>query len=199
MSLEEIDSGDEGIIGGAALEGTRGRGETKARKGQSSSSLLRVGKERGDKLGLKKMEGINRVVLRRPKNVLFVIPHPEVYKSPASDCYIVFGEAKVEDAATQGFGAQSMSGAGGIGGASAETEKIDRVKAEEKRKERLLKASGEAEEEGEEEQGDVADEDIELVVGQAGCSRSKGLSDCVSIKALKSTGGDIVQAILELA
>jgi len=26
---------------------------------------------------------------------LFVIPNPEVYKSQNSDCYIVFGEAKV--------------------------------------------------------------------------------------------------------
>ena len=27
--------------------------------------------------------------------VLFVIASPDVYKSPNSDCYIVFGEAKV--------------------------------------------------------------------------------------------------------
>lgn len=27
--------------------------------------------------------------------VLFVIATPDVYKSPNSDCYIVFGEAKV--------------------------------------------------------------------------------------------------------
>ena len=29
--------------------------------------------------------------------VLFVIASPDVYKSPNSDCYIVFGEAKVRD------------------------------------------------------------------------------------------------------
>lgn len=28
--------------------------------------------------------------------VLFVLASPEVYKSPNSDCYIVFGEAKVQ-------------------------------------------------------------------------------------------------------
>jgi nascent polypeptide-associated complex subunit alpha len=28
---------------------------------------------------------------------LFVISHPDVYKSPASDTYIIFGEAKIED------------------------------------------------------------------------------------------------------
>lgn len=48
-------------------------------------------------LGLKKIPGIQRVTLRRPKNVLLVVANPEVYKSPGSDCYIVFGEAKLED------------------------------------------------------------------------------------------------------
>jgi hypothetical protein len=28
---------------------------------------------------------------------LFVIAKPEVYKSPASDTYVIFGEAKIED------------------------------------------------------------------------------------------------------
>ena len=39
--------------------------------------------------------GINRVTIRKSKNILFVIAKPEVYKSPASETYIVFGEAKV--------------------------------------------------------------------------------------------------------
>lgn len=48
-------------------------------------------------LGLKKVNGIQRVTLRRAKNVLLVVADPEVWKSPGSDTYIVFGEAKVED------------------------------------------------------------------------------------------------------
>ena len=32
---------------------------------------------------------------RAVSQVLFVIATPDVYKSPNSDCYIVFGEAKV--------------------------------------------------------------------------------------------------------
>jgi nascent polypeptide-associated complex subunit alpha len=51
-------------------------------------------------LGLKKVPGIQRVTLRRPKNVLLVVAQPEVYKAPGSDCYIVFGEAKIEDPAS---------------------------------------------------------------------------------------------------
>lgn len=47
------------------------------------------------KLGLKCFSGITRVTIRKSKNILFVIAKPDVYKSPASDTYIVFGEAKV--------------------------------------------------------------------------------------------------------
>lgn len=33
--------------------------------------------------------------------ILFVISKPDVFKSPASDTYIVFGEAKIEDLSAQ--------------------------------------------------------------------------------------------------
>lgn len=49
------------------------------------------------KLGLKPIAGVSRVTVRKSKNILFVIIKPDVYKSPASDTYIVFGEAKIED------------------------------------------------------------------------------------------------------
>jgi hypothetical protein len=35
------------------------------------------------------------------KNILFVISKPDVFKSPASDTYIIFGEAKIEDLSAQ--------------------------------------------------------------------------------------------------
>ncbi len=41
------------------------------------------------------VSGITRVTIRKAKNILFVIAKPDVYKSPASETYIVFGEAKV--------------------------------------------------------------------------------------------------------
>ena len=47
------------------------------------------------KLGLKNFPGITRVTVRKSKNILFVVAKPDVYKSPASDTYVVFGEAKV--------------------------------------------------------------------------------------------------------
>ena len=41
------------------------------------------------------------MTIRKSKNILFVIATPNVYKSPASDMYIVFGEAKIEDLSSQ--------------------------------------------------------------------------------------------------
>ena len=42
-----------------------------------------------------KVTGVSRVTIRKSRNILFVINKPDVYKNPASDTYIVFGEAKV--------------------------------------------------------------------------------------------------------
>ncbi len=39
--------------------------------------------------------------LGQSKNILFVISKPDVFKSPASDTYIIFGEAKIEDLSAQ--------------------------------------------------------------------------------------------------
>lgn len=47
------------------------------------------------KLGLRQIQGVTRVTIQKSKNILFVIAKPDVFKSPASDTYVVFGEAKV--------------------------------------------------------------------------------------------------------
>jgi len=49
------------------------------------------------KLGMKNVPGIVRVTVKKAKNILFVISKPDVFKSPASETYIIFGEAKIED------------------------------------------------------------------------------------------------------
>merc|ERR1712032_1176629 len=53
------------------------------------------------KLGMKPVPGITRVTIKKSKNILFVISKPDVYKSPNSDTYIAFGEAKIEDLSAQ--------------------------------------------------------------------------------------------------
>ncbi|CAH6787482.1 unknown_gene_5992 [Phodopus roborovskii] len=53
------------------------------------------------KLGLRQVTGVTRVTIRKSKNIFFVITKSDVFKSPASDTYRVFGEAKIEDLSQQ--------------------------------------------------------------------------------------------------
>ena len=71
------DAGAEGEanIPAGATVAVHNRNEKKARKAIS-------------KLGLKHVDGITRVTLRRPKNILFVISNPDVYKSPNSNTWM---------------------------------------------------------------------------------------------------------------
>ncbi|XP_035213908.1 nascent polypeptide-associated complex subunit alpha-like [Stegodyphus dumicola] len=147
------------------------RGEKKARKLMS-------------KLGLKQVQGVCRVTIRKSKNILFVITKPDVYKSPAGDTYIVFGEAKIEDlsqqaqmAAAEKFKTPETAGLGSDG----PSQTIASQPIEE-----------ESEEEGEIDDTGVESKDIELVMSQANVSRSK------AIKALRNNSNDIVNAIMEL-
>merc|ERR1712217_592449 len=54
------------------------------------------------KLGMKPVPGIVRVTVKKSKNILFVISKPDVHKSPNSDTYIIFGEAKMEEVEEDG-------------------------------------------------------------------------------------------------
>ncbi|CAG0915407.1 unnamed protein product [Notodromas monacha] len=133
------------------------------------------------KLGLKQVQGVHRVTIRKSKNILFVINKPDVYKNPASDTYIVFGEAKIEDlsqqaqmAAAEKFKAPEM-------GTAAEASAAIPASIQE-----------ESEEEGEVDESGIEEKDIELVMCQAGVSRPK------AVKALKNNNNDIVNAIMEL-
>merc|ERR1712165_28470 len=179
--LEETEAGagaagDEGASDPTAVAGEdkakQSRGEKKARKIMS-------------KLGLKQVAGVSRVTIRKSKNILFVINKPDVYKNPASDTYIVFGEAKIEDLSQQ-----------------AQMEAAQKFKAAEAPQPTEMGAGGTtgpaAIPEEDEEDGDAPDEagvedkDIELVMSQANVSRTK------AVKALKNNANDIVNAIMEL-
>jgi len=165
---------EEDPTSAAALEKIQSRSERKARK-----ALLG--------LGLKKVTGITRVTLRRPKNLLFVLATPEVYKSPNSDCYIVFGEAKIEDSNSQAglSAAQQFSPGGGSGipnltdtGASAEEDDDDIPELEA------------PEDDGNIDETGIDPTDIERVMQQVNCSRAK------AVRVLKESGGDLINAIM---
>lgn len=125
---------------------------------------------------------MTRVAIRKSKNILFVISKPDVYKSPASDTYIIFGEAKIEDLSQQ-----------------AQMEAAQKFKAAEAPMPTEMGGSTTAgapatiPEEDDDEEVDaegVQDKDIELVMTQANVSRSK------AVKALKNNDNDIVNAIM---
>lgn len=107
------------------------------------------------------------------EQILFVINQPDVYKSPSSNTWIIFGEAKIEDlnSQAQAAAAQQLS-------AQENTSSIEAdfaAAAQEKGK-----AAEDKKEEPEEDDGEVDDEgleakDIELVMAQANVSRKKAV------------------------
>jgi len=141
------------------------------------------------KLGMRPINGIIRVTVKKSKNVLFVIHKPDVFKSPNAETYVVFGEAKSEDqsavsqaAAAKQFQAQQAAaampqapGAGMGGGGDDDGDDDDVPDLEEAVDETGVEAK-----------------DIELVVSQAGCSRA------AAVKALKENDGDLVNSIMSL-
>ncbi|TYI78535.1 hypothetical protein E1A91_D06G219200v1 [Gossypium mustelinum] len=128
------------------------------------------------KLGMKPIPGVSRVTVKKSKNILFVISKPDVFKSPASDTYVIFGEAKIEDLSAQ-----------------LQTRAAEQFKAPDLSQVISKPESSTAVQDDEEvDETGVEPKDIELVMTQAGVSRSK------AVKALKAADGDIVSAIMEL-
>ncbi|KAF2098111.1 nascent polypeptide-associated complex, alpha subunit [Rhizodiscina lignyota] len=171
------EAGDATIPAGASVA-VHSRNEKKARKAIA-------------KLGLKHVEGITRVTLRRPKNILFVINQPDVYKSPSSNTWIIFGEAKIEDLNSQ---AQASAAAQLASQEAAEAASHDHSGDKGKAIEGEKKAEEEEEDDGEpvDETG-LEEKDIELVMQQASVSRKK------AVKALKENDNDIVNSIMALS
>ncbi|CAI4218235.1 unnamed protein product [Parascedosporium putredinis] len=175
------DDSDVEEVGGDLPAGSSGlvlsRNEKKARKAI-------------EKLHLTRVPGITRVTLRRPKNILFVINQPEVYKSPNSNTYIVFGDAKIEDinAAAQQAAASQLAHAAAqedhSGHNHGDSGKGKEVAEDDKKEE---------EDEEEVDSEGIEDKDIELVMTQANVSRNK------AVKALKENDNDIVNSIMALS
>jgi len=149
----------------------QGRGEKKARKELA-------------KLGLKAVSGVNRVTIRKSKNILFVINNPDVFKNPATDSYIVIGEAKIEDLSQQ----QKFQAAQKF---QSKQQELEKTKPEVNP---LRNEEEEDDEDDEEIEGSdkVDEKDIELVMQQASVTRQK------ATKALVKNDFDVVNAIMQL-
>ncbi|KAL7106789.1 hypothetical protein ACP275_06G014700 [Erythranthe tilingii] len=168
----DYSDGDDDVSPGANDSSKQSRSEKKSRK-----AML--------KLGMKPITGVSRVTIKRTKNIMFFISKPDVFKSPNSDTYVIFGEAKIEDLSSQ-----------------IQTQAAQQFRIPDK--ESVMAKSGishsavfgqvdEEEEDVEEvDETGVEPRDIDLVMTQAGVSRNK------AVKALKTQSGDIVSAIMEL-
>ncbi|KAG9136634.1 hypothetical protein Leryth_004427 [Lithospermum erythrorhizon] len=155
-------------------EDADGQGDASGRSKQSRSE--KKSRKAMLKLGMKPIPGVSRVTVKKSKNILFVISKPDVFKSPTTDTYVIFGEAKIEDLSSQlqSQAAQQFK-APNLSNVISKTE-----------------PSAEAQDEEEVDETGVEPKDIELVMTQAGVSRAK------ACKALKAADGDIVSAIMEL-
>merc|ERR1711998_603391 len=169
--MPEMEDAEGGESSG---KGKQSRSEKKSRKAMA-------------KLGMKPVPGIIRVTVKKSKNILFVIKEPDVFKtssdnpkSPAT--FVVFGKAEIEDLSAQATSAAVEqfkapgAGLGDVGGDDAP--KVDLA---------------EVDDDGDEDPGELDENDIELVVKQAGVPKSK------VIKALKQNDNDVVNAIMALS
>ncbi|KAG6400761.1 hypothetical protein SASPL_137604 [Salvia splendens] len=158
---DEDDDKDDEILGGGTEGSKQSRSEKKSRK-----AML--------KLGMKAVLGVSRI--------LFIISKPDVFKSPNSETYIIFGEAKIEDLNSQ------------LQAQAAQQFRVPDISSVTAKPELSASAASAQVDEDEEEVDETGVEprDIDLIMTQAGVSRTK------AVKALKTHSGDIVSAIMEL-
>merc|ERR1711985_84571 len=168
--MPEMEDGEEG-----SGKSKQSRSEKKSRKAMQ-------------KLGMKPVPGIVRVTVKKSKNILFVIKEPDVFKTNDSNAkgpqtFVVFGKAEIEDLSAQATSAaveQFKAPGAGLDAAGGDDAAA------------LLEA-GDGDDDGDEDAGGLDDNDIELVVKQAGVSKAK------AIKALKQNDNNVVNAIMALS
>jgi len=168
---DEEDDDDEDDKDDDDAEGVDASGRSKQSRSEKKSRKAML------KLGMKAITGVSRVTVKKSKNMLFVISKPDVFKSPASDTYVIFGEAKIEDLSSQ-----------------LQTQAAEQFKAPDMSSvlsKPEVSTAAQDDDEAVDETG-VEEKDIELVMTQATVSRAR------AVKALKAADGDIVSAIMEL-
>merc|ERR1712106_608581 len=126
------------------------------------------------KLGMKLQKGFTRVTIKKSKNILFVISKPDVYKAPSSDTYIIFGNDKIED----------MN--------QSHREFLSDKWAPKPDAAQIPAIQEDQEDDDDVDTSGLDENDIQMVVEQAGVSRAK------EVNALRNHEGDIVNAIMEL-
>ena len=176
VKIEEVNVEDDGTKNEEpVVEGTEAAEAAGAPKQSKSEKKIR---KQLQKLGLKQITGITRATIKKSKAVTFVITSPDVYKSPTSDTYIIFGEAKVDDFGQHANFEKAVQ--------SLENEEVPAL--EEQTKVETVSDAPAAE------AGEVSEKDIELVLAQVESATREQ-----AIAAIKKNNGDIVNAIMELS
>lgn len=137
---------------------------------------------------MKPIAGVVRVTMKKSKNIMFVVAKPDVYKSPNSDAYIIFGEAKVEDLAAKQAALNQEQNANRVSQPVASQQPSfskSSIGGE-------SSASASAVDDEDVDDTGVDPKDIQLVMDQAHCSRGQ------AVKALRNNNNDLVNAIMEL-
>lgn len=133
------------------------------------------------KLGMTKVENVNRVTIRQKDNYILVVKNPEVYtSSQAENTYIIFGEITFDDPEKK-FAKEEIENL------RAEGEKLKPKEEEQPKDVEIVDDNEEVSEEG------LSEENIQNVMNEAKCTRK------AAVKALKSCDNDVVGAILKLA
>ncbi len=143
-----------------------GKGEKKVRKALS-------------KLGMVKVDGVNRVTMKQKDSYVLYVKDPEVFSSPQNpNSFIIFGEVTFDDH-------EKKLTQETIEKLKKQGEKLTEKK-EEQPKVEVVPEGEELSEEG------LEKEAIETVMNEGKCSRQ------VAIKALRAHNGDPVEALLDV-
>ena len=155
--------------------------ETKHEEPKPSGKAEKKVRKALSKLGMTKMEGINRVTMKQKDSYILYVKDPEVLcSSQNANSFIIFGELTFEDHERKL--AQET-----IAELKKEGEKLKTVT--EKKEEPKVEVVQEGEELSEE---GLEKEAIETVMNEGKCSRQ------AAIKALRAHNGDPVEALLDV-
>ncbi|CAM9576711.1 unnamed protein product [Sphacelaria rigidula] len=179
--VEDIDDDGDSDDDIPELEEQVGGDDSAEPKGGKQNRNEKKARKAVQKLGMKPVPSIVRVTVKKSKNILFVISKPDVHKSPSSNTYVIFGEAKIEDLSAQAQQQAAERFSQPEAAAAAASTSVPAV------------SSG-ADIDGDElvDETGVEPKDIELIMNQASCSRA------AAVQALKKNDMDIVNAIMEL-
>ena len=155
--------------------------ETKPEEPKPSGKAEKKVRKALSKLGMTKIEGINRVTMKQKDSYILYVKDPEVFcSSQNQNSFIIFGELTFEDHERKL--AQET-----IAQLKKEGEKLKTVT--EKKEEPKVEVVQEGEELSEE---GLEKDAIETVMNEGKCSRQ------AAIKALRAHNGDPVEALLDV-